>query len=197
MVDTYPVHVYLPESCYGTCGRFQPSLTRGVWLQACSYVLPSGPAATRRFSTLAKAMTSCMAAEVVALMQSDERASLDAVCKRLVAKARDADLHGVASDFEKMRMRKAPRAGWVDMLFSALCGVLTRKCCLRSHPRCRVQEAVRDSRSGRNSAGPSPLGLSGSQVGSLRKIAVFRGQMFRGRLRFVSAWQPTTFDKSC
>ena len=53
-------------------------------------------------------------------MQSDETPSLNAAYARLARKARDVGLREVASEFEKMRTRRAPRAGWVEALFSAL-----------------------------------------------------------------------------
>lgn len=132
VVDACPVHGCLLESRCGTCGRLQPSLTRGVRLNACSYcghelsdsssaaVLPSGPVAERLLWYARQGGDLIHAAEVVALMQSDEAASLNAAYARLAAKARDVGFREVASEFEKMRTRRAPRAGWVEALFSAL-----------------------------------------------------------------------------
>ena len=94
VVDACPVHGCLLESRCGTCGRLQPSLTRGVPLNACSYcghelsdsssatVLPSGHAAQRLLWYARQGADLIHAAEVVALMQSDEAASLNAAYAR-------------------------------------------------------------------------------------------------------------------
>ena len=132
VVDGCPVHGCLLESRCATCGRLQPSLTRGVRLNACSYcghelsdsssatVLPSGTAAERLLWYARQGADLIHAAEVVALMQSDEVPSLSAAYARLAAKARDVGLREVAAEFEKMRTRRTARAGWVEALFSAL-----------------------------------------------------------------------------
>ena len=154
VVDACPVHGCLLESRCGTCGRLQPSLTRGVRLDACSYcgnklsdsssatVLPSGPAEQRLLWYARQGTDLIHAAEVVALLQSDEAASLKVAYARLAAKARDVGLREVASDFKKMRMRRAPRAGWVEALFSALWRLDAQVLALFSPA---VQEAVRGS----------------------------------------------------
>ena len=156
VVDVCPAHACLLESRCGTCGRLQPSLTRGVRLNACSYcgydlfesssatVLPSGSAADRRLWYARQAADLVHAAEVIALMQCDETASLGSAYARLAAKARGAGLRDVASEFDKMRMRRTARAGWVEALFSALWRLDEEVLSLFSSP---VQEAVRGSRS--------------------------------------------------
>ena len=152
VVDACSVHGCLLESRCRTCGRLQPSLTRGVRLNACSYcghelsdscsapVFPSGPAAERLLWYARQGADLIHAAEVVALMQSDEEASLSAAYARLAVKARDVGLREVASELDKMCMRRAPRAGWVEALFSALWRLDEEVLALFSSP---VQEAVR------------------------------------------------------
>ena len=149
VVDVCPAHACLLESRCGTCGRLQPSLTRGVRLTACSYcghdlaadssatVLPSGAPADRRL------WYARQAAEVIALMQCDETASLGSAYARFAAKARGAGLRDVASEFDKMRTRRTARAGWVEALFSALWRLDEEVVALFSPP---VQEVVRSSR---------------------------------------------------
>lgn len=156
-LDACPVHGCLLESRCGTCGHLQPSLTRGVRLNTCSYcghelsdsssatVLPSGPAAQRLLWYARQEADLIHAAEVVALMQSDEAASLNAAYAHLATKARNVGLREVASEFEKMRTRRPPRAGWVEAFFSALWRLNTEVLALFSPA---IQEAVRGSRSG-------------------------------------------------
>ena len=156
VIDACPVHGCLLESRCSTGGRLQPSLTRGVCLDTCSYcdhplsdsssasVLPSGPAAQRLLWYAHRGDNLIHAAEVVALMQSDEVPSLNAAYARLAGKARDVGLREVASEFEKMRTRRAPRAGWVEALFSALWRLDAAVLALFSPA---VQEAVWGARS--------------------------------------------------
>ena len=132
VADACPGHGCLLESRCGTCGRLQPSFTRGVRLTACSYcghdlagsasatLLPSGPVADRCLWYARQAADLVHAVEVVALMQSDETAALGSAYECLAAKARGAGLRDVASEFDKMRRRPTARAGWVEALFSAL-----------------------------------------------------------------------------
>ena len=155
VVDACPVHACLLESRCGTCARLQPSLTRGVRLNACSYcghelsdcssatVLPPGPAAQRLLWFARQGGDLIHAAEVTALMQSDEAASLKAAYARLAAKARDGGLREVASEFDKMCTRRAPRAGWVEALFSALWRLDAEEVLSLFSP--PVQDAVRNA----------------------------------------------------
>lgn len=150
VVDACPVHGCLLESRCGTCGRLQPSLTRGVRLNTSSYcghqlsdsssatVLPPGSAAQRLLWYARQGADLIHATEVVALMQSDEVASLNSAYARLATKARD-----VASEFEKMRTRRAPRAGCIETFFSALWWLDAEVLSLFSSS---VQAAVRVSR---------------------------------------------------
>ena len=156
VVDVCPAHACLLESRCGTCGRLQPSLTRGVRLTACSYcghdlaadssatVLPSGAPADRRLWYARQAADLVHAAEVIALMQCDETASLGSAYARFAAKARGAGLRDVASEFDKMHTRRTARAGWVEALFSALWRFDEEVVALFSPP---VQEAVRGTHS--------------------------------------------------
>ena len=156
VVDACPVHGCLLESRCGICGRLQPSLTRGVRLDTCSYcghelsasssatVLPSGPAARHLLWYARQGVDLIHAAEVVALMQSDERSSLNEAYMRLAAKARSVGLREVAAEFEKMCTRRTARAGWVEALFSALWRLDEEVLVLFSSA---VQEAVRHARS--------------------------------------------------
>ena len=157
VVDACPVHGCLLESDCGTCGRLQPSLTRGMRLDSCSYcghqlpdsssatVLPSGPAAQRLLWYARQGADLIHAAEVVALMQSDEAASLTAAYARLAATAHHAGLRETAAEFEKMCTRRAPRAGWVEALFSALWRLDAEEVLALFSP--AVQDAVRGARS--------------------------------------------------
>ena len=156
VVDACPVHGCLLESRCGACGRLQPSLTRGVRLDACSYcghelsdsssatVLRPGPAVRHLLWYSRQGADLMHAAEVVDLMQSDQTASLNAAYARLAAKARDVGFRAVASELDKMCTRRAPRAGWVEALFSALWRLDEGVLVLFSPA---VQEAVRHARS--------------------------------------------------
>ena len=82
--------------------------------------VPEGPAGRRRLWYAREAGALVHAVEVVALLGTDENATLDASYERLAEKARGAGLREVASVFDKMRASGGPRVGWLETLFSAL-----------------------------------------------------------------------------
>ena len=132
LVDVCPLHGCFLESRCGTCGRLQPSLTRGVRLHVCSYcghdliessppvVLEDGLRAKRLLWYARQAADLVHVVEVIALLDVDETESLDAGYQRLGEKARVAGLREVASVFDKMSASAGPRASWLETLFSAL-----------------------------------------------------------------------------
>ena len=112
-------------------------------------VLADGGAARRMLWYACQGADLVHAVEVGALLQSEEVCALRSAYTRLAGQARTAGFHSVASVFEKRVYDDAPRAGWLEILFSALWRLEQPVLSLFSAP---VQEAVCNSRA------PQPLG---------------------------------------
>ena len=131
-------------------GHADASSHRSHVVYACSYcghelsdsssatVLPSGPAAQRLLWYAHQGADLIHGAEVVALMQSDEAASLSAAYARLAAKARDVGLREVAAEFEKIA-HAARRALAGSRRSSAPCGGSAKRCWRCSRRLCRTR----------------------------------------------------------
>ena len=132
LVDACSEHACLLESRCGSCGRTQPSLTRGVRLHVCSYCghdlversaplpVPDGPTGERLLWYAREGARLVHAGEVVAVLGSDERSALDAAYLRLAQLARARGLPGVARIFDEAGDRTQVREAWLEELFSAL-----------------------------------------------------------------------------
>ena len=132
VVDACPEHACLFESRCGTCGRTQPSLTRGVRLQVCSYcghelversasfAVPEGPSGKRLLWYAREGTRLVHAGELVAILGTDERSGLEAAYLRLADRARVRDLPAVVRTFEEACDRTQVREAWLEELFSAL-----------------------------------------------------------------------------
>ena len=126
------MHGYLLEHRCGTCGRVQPSLTRAVRLQVCSFCghgLLEGSAAVRlsldptpdRLLWYAHEGAKFVhAGEAAALMGSSEAKALDDAYGRFAGVAARKGLPAVSEEFEGARRRTRPREAWLEELFSAL-----------------------------------------------------------------------------
>ena len=132
LADACPVHECLLEHRCGMCGRAQPSLTRAVRLQVCSFCghgllegssavrLPPGPTSDRLLWYAREGAKLVHAAEAVALTDADETTAIDGACVRLAQVAEEKGLSAVAREFEEARRRTRPREAWLEELFSAL-----------------------------------------------------------------------------
>ena len=132
VVDACPEHGCLLESRCGTCGRTQPSLTRGVRLHVCSYcghdlversapiAVPEGLTGERLLWYAREGANLVHAGELVAVLGTNERVALDGAYSRLAEVARARDLRGVARTFEETRDRTQVREAWLEELFSSL-----------------------------------------------------------------------------
>ena len=132
VVDACPEHACLLESRCGTCGRTQPSLTRGVRLHVCSYcgqdlversaplAVSEGPSGERLLWYAREGTRLVHAGELAAILNTDERSGLDTAYLRLADLARVRDLPAVARTFEEACDRTQVREAWLEELFSAL-----------------------------------------------------------------------------
>lgn len=132
LAEACPVHECLLEHRCGACGRAQPSLTRAVRLQVCSFCghgllegssavrLPPGQTSHRLLWYALEGAKLVHAAEAAVLMDADETAAIDGDCVRLARAAEEKGIPAVARELEEARRRTRPHEAWLEEIFSAL-----------------------------------------------------------------------------